>query len=520
MNVAENKHQNLLQLENVPLTLKDIEHFLDEQAKRKIAFHSIDIRINNQNVMRTSWAPYSLEDTHLLYSLSKTFTAIAIGFAVQEGLLTVDEKITDIFSDLLSYRASEGMEQVTIHHLLSMNTGHATEPLMFQFEENLVQHFLESYIRYEPGTHFIYNTPATYVLSAILQAKSGQTLTAFLKSRLFEPLEMSRKIWSQQSKDGVDIGGSGLNVTLDDISKLGQFFLNRGTWNGEQVLDSAWIDRMMTVWSDNAATGGEGNWGMGYGYQMWKCDYNDAIRGDGMYGQLMVIVPSLNTVVSATAGMNDVAAELKLIYDCILDPIAKNLEEQFTASNVLEDDPIWERLNSLELNIDYLDDLDKALVIRGEGDSQEFVAKMHGRYELANFYHAMTYPQFKTIAISSGQEGEIVLDLIDNSDATSRLVLVQGAWQKMQLAPTVFSDNMQGFRYSQVEKLYRDIALRLHPSSDASRLCFDLVFYKSPASQRWIIETKADNCILISIQNMHGMMSVDYKGLAIKKELA
>jgi CubicO group peptidase (beta-lactamase class C family) len=176
------------------------------------------------------WAPYSAEKPHSLFSLSKSFTSTAIGLAVEEDLLTVDDFVISYFPEDTPKEVSENLAKLRIKHLLSMSTGHdvdTTEHVVTKENGNWVQGFLELPIEHEPGTFFVYNTGATYILSAIIQKITGKTLIEYLAPQLFEPLGIEGASWESCPR-GINIGGFGLSIKTEDIAKLGQLYLQKG----------------------------------------------------------------------------------------------------------------------------------------------------------------------------------------------------------------------------------------------------------------------------------------------------
>ena len=307
-----------------------IGRFIDAvSANDKLELHGIAILKNGKLIAEGAFTPYNLERPTMLFSLSKTFAATAIGFLVQEKKLQLTDKLIDLLSDDAPDQPGVLWHEVTVHHLLSMNTGQVIEPEIFSDEPGATARFFDQPIIHTPGTHFLYNTAATYMLSAIVQKITGDRLRDYLMPRLFAPLGIDEPFWQQI--DGIDAGGFGLMLKPLDIAKFGQFCLNRGTWNGERLLDSNWFDKAFRVYSDNGATGGKADWGAGYGYQCWRCEPG-CWRGDGAFGQYCVILPEQNAVVAITAGLSDMQAVLTILWRELLPGLsAKGNEAADTA---------------------------------------------------------------------------------------------------------------------------------------------------------------------------------------------
>jgi Beta-lactamase len=212
-----------------------------------------------------------------------------------------------------------------VKHLLCMGTGHAKDTTASLRETpdttTWAKTFLALPVEFEPGTHFLYNTGATYMLSAIVQKATGQNVLEYLKPRLFEPLGIEGMDWENNS-EGVAVGGYGLRVRTEDIAKFGLLYLQKGKWNGKQILPAAWIEDATTSHIDNSTVRPKGktpddDWAQGYGYQFWRCTHN-AVRGDGAFGQFCIMMPEQNTVVAITSESFDLQGSMNLIWNNLL----------------------------------------------------------------------------------------------------------------------------------------------------------------------------------------------------------
>lgn len=295
-----------------------IEAFENKTADRGLMeMHSFMLLRHGQVAAEGWWAPHSPDYRHSLYSLSKSFTSTAVGFAVTEGLISVDDFVISYFPEDLPSEVNDNLAAMRIRHLLTMSTGHAEdtlEPMLENAEGNWVKVFLDMPVVYEPGTHFLYNTGATYMLSAIIQKVTGSRMLDYLKPRLFEPLGIEDPVWEVCPK-GIDIGGYGLSIKTEDIAKFGQFYLQRGRWDGRQLLPLDWVEaatgRQISN-SDNPENGGD--WEQGYGYQFWMCRHN-SFRGDGAYGQYCIVIPGQDAVFAANCAVEDMGLMFDLVWD-------------------------------------------------------------------------------------------------------------------------------------------------------------------------------------------------------------
>lgn len=296
--------------------------FIDAIEKSKIEFHSFMVIRHGHVVAEGWWAPYAAPLKHTLYSLSKSFTSTAVGFAVSEGRLKVEDKVISFFPDDVPAEISANLAAMRVKDLLTMSTGHAKEPAVRAAADTTwVKTFLAQPVEFEPGTHFLYNTSATYMCSAIVQKLTGQTLMAYLKPRLFDPLGIEGMDW-EMSPQGINTGGYGLRVRTEDIGRFGQLYLQKGMWQGKPLLPASWIDEA-TGKQVNSAPGNpaqhtaDNDWAQGYGYQFWRCTPG-GYRGDGAFGQLCVVSPDKDAVIVVTEESFDMQASMKLVWNHLL----------------------------------------------------------------------------------------------------------------------------------------------------------------------------------------------------------
>lgn len=290
--------------------------FLDAVREQQVELHSFMLLRRGQVAAEGWWAPYRPEYPHMLFSLSKSFTSTAIGLAEAEGLLSVNDPVIGFFPNEVPDTVSDNLAAMEIRHLLMMGTGHAADVTgSVQKDDNWVKGFLREPVEYAPGTHFAYNSAATYMLAAILQQVTGQPLLAYLKPRLFAPLGLSEGTWETCPR-GIAAGGWGLNLTTEDIAKFGQLYLQRGEWEGEQILPAAWVEKATSFQISND-DGRANDWTQGYGYQFWRSRHG-AYRGDGAFGQYCIVMPEQEAVLAVTSGVADMQAVLDIVWDKLL----------------------------------------------------------------------------------------------------------------------------------------------------------------------------------------------------------
>jgi len=318
-----------------------ILNYLQAVDRLKLDLHSIMFIRNGYVIAEKWWAPYRAELKHTMYSVSKSFTSSAVGIAVTDGLLSLDDHIIDFFPGELSEMTQDNFKLVTIRNLLMMSTGQEQDLLNLVFHEKTadwVAKFFSIPVKFQPGYGFEYNSGATYMLSVIVQKVTGESLCDYLRSRLFQPLGIADYVWDV-CPQGYTAGGWGLNLRTEDLAKFGQLYLQQGQWDGRQILSPQWINEAAS-WqisnrpNEDSATPVDVNatyWG--YGYQFWMGP-RDSYRAEGAFGQASVVVPSHNLVVAYTSGIgNEPAKCLDLIWECLMpalnnNPLPSNSEAQ------------------------------------------------------------------------------------------------------------------------------------------------------------------------------------------------
>ena len=222
-------------------------------------------------------------------------------------------------------RVGDGLGGLRVRHLLSMSTGHALDGLDSVSEEGgWARHLVAVPVAHEPGTHFMYETGATYLLAAIATRITGERLLDQLTPRLLAPLGIEGATW-ERSPDGIDVGGFGLAMTTEDIATFGQLLLQHGAWQGRQLVPAAWVATATTTHISNGDPAAASDWTQGYGFQFWRSRH-DSYRADGAFGQLCVVLPDHDVVVAVTAGLRDMQAEMNVLWDTLLPALAADRE--------------------------------------------------------------------------------------------------------------------------------------------------------------------------------------------------
>jgi CubicO group peptidase (beta-lactamase class C family) len=324
---------------------RGIGMFLDAvETAPDIEPHSLMILRHGHVVASGWWAPYSSDRLHLLYSLSKSFTATAAGFAVAEGLVRLDDTVISYFPEFEAEITDPRSRAMLVRHVASMASGHVAETFeraVALDPDEIVRGFLLLPPDREPGTVFAYNQPATYSLAAIVQKATGQTLTEYLRPRLFDPLGIGEVVWLQRPA-GRDIGFSGLHATTDAVAKLGLLYLQGGVWEGKQLLPIAWVAEATRSHVSNAGEPSP-DWQQGYGFQFWMSRHG--YRGDGAYGQFCVVLPEHDAVIAMTAA----AADMQALLDAMWEHVVPALGTASHTGRDGEDAALARRLSRLEL---------------------------------------------------------------------------------------------------------------------------------------------------------------------------
>jgi CubicO group peptidase (beta-lactamase class C family) len=297
-----------------------------EAADQEIdAMHSFILVRHGQVIAEGWWTPYDAKTPHVLYSLSKSFTSTAVGLAIAEGKFSLDDEVMKFFPEDAPAEPSANLRAMRVRDLLRMNTGHQTEAQLFRGEPGKAQDltwtrkFFAHPVPFKPGTHFLYNSPATYMLSAIVQKTTGQTVLDYLRPRLFEPLGFENPTWVA-SPQGISAGAYGLMARTEEIARFGQLYLQKGLWKGRQLVPASWVEEATALQTSNGSSP-KSDWDQGYGFQFWRSRHN-SYRGDGAFGQYCLIIPELDAVVAITSGVRDMQRVMNLVWEKLL-PVMK-----------------------------------------------------------------------------------------------------------------------------------------------------------------------------------------------------
>jgi CubicO group peptidase (beta-lactamase class C family) len=298
----------------------DLLAFIEAADKEIDTMNSFVLVRHGHVVAEGWWAPYDRDTPHMLYSLSKSFTSTAVGFALAEGKLHLDDQVIKFFPDEAPAEPSDNLRAMRVRDLLRMNTGNQLEAPIRVNEptnktETWVKTFLSHPVPFKPGTHFLYNSPATYMLSAIVQKVTGMTVLEYLRPRLFDPLGFKDPAWVS-SPQGITAGAYGLSVRTEEIARVGELYLREGMWNGKQLIPATWVQQATSIQTSTGSAPAS-DWDQGYGYQFWRSRHN-SFRGDGAFGQYCLVIPELDAVVAITSGVRNMQQVMNLVWDKLL----------------------------------------------------------------------------------------------------------------------------------------------------------------------------------------------------------
>jgi CubicO group peptidase (beta-lactamase class C family) len=342
---------------------------------------------------------------------------------VAEGKLSISDPVLKFFPEDAPADPSKNLGLMRVRDLLRMATGQRAEDIAtfpFLSNKDLVKAFLEMPVVDKPGTHFIYNTEATYMLSAIVQKVTGQTVLEYLRPRIFEPLGISNPTWTM-SAQGVCFGGFGLSIRTEDIARFGQLYLQKGQWNGRQLIPESWVAAATSLQIANGSDP-DSDWDQGYCYQFWRCTHG-FYRGDGAFGQYCVVMPQYDAVIAITSGTKDLPNVLKIVWDKVL-PAFK---DSALPADPESDRKLTEKLASLSLATQ-----------TGQANSPT-AAKVAGKRYIFDANKA----SIESISLAQGADGNYTISS-RMGGADQSVVCGQGAWVKGKVSPGARADLLAG----------------------------------------------------------------------------
>ena len=292
--------------------------------------HGLIVRQGGRTLIETYRAPCGPADRHQLFSLSKSFTSTAFGIASGEGRVSLEDKLVDFFPEYVTDKVGERMRRITMRDLLTMSSGHAACCLLgprysrlgngrhFDNDRPWVQNILEDELAFEPGSQFVYNSGATYLVAAVLRKATGQGVLDYLRPRFLRPAGIADDVVWDRDPEGIELGGWGFNLSVRDIAAAAEVWLHHGKGpDGRQLIPEDYMRLATSRQISNGNPAEPSDWSQGYGFQFWQCQHG-CFRGDGASGQIAVMIPAYDAIVAATAGLIDMQRELDVVWDELL----------------------------------------------------------------------------------------------------------------------------------------------------------------------------------------------------------
>jgi CubicO group peptidase (beta-lactamase class C family) len=278
---------------------KLIDNFVKRINAEKLRVEGIAIYSVDEKLAEYRWIPDLARN---IYSHTKSFTATAVGIALDERRLSLEDKLIDYFPDKVTDDPSYLLKKIKLKHLLTMSSGFNKPLLMGAMRRagtgmpDYIKYMLSQKVQVTPGTKFCYSTADSILAARMVEKRVGKKLTQYLYEKLFEPLNIGYPRW-EHCPMGHPCGGGGMCLTLDDMAKLGQLYLNEGVWNGKKIVSLDWIKQATSKQIDTPVQD-DNDWLCGYGYQFWLSPYSNAYRADGAHGQVTTVLPAAQLVVS------------------------------------------------------------------------------------------------------------------------------------------------------------------------------------------------------------------------------
>lgn len=295
------------------VSAKVVNEFFKNAEDKGLEYHSLMIVRNGKVAVEWYNEPFDKNTTHSVYSVSKSFTATAVGFAVCEGLVSLDDKLLDFFPEYAPENPDKRFDKLTIHNLLRMSSGKQPSFLADKAKINWIEDYINSPWVFEPGEKFLYINENIYMLSAIINRVTGMSMREYLRPRLFEPLGIDFPFWETDA-NGIEAGGWGLYLKTEDLTKVMLCYLKNGKYKGEQVIPAEWVKLATSKQIDNEYNRPGSDSSYGYGYCFWL-DHLGGFRADGMFSQFGIAFPQHNAVVVVTSSITEEQAGLDGIFE-------------------------------------------------------------------------------------------------------------------------------------------------------------------------------------------------------------
>ncbi len=311
--------------EEVGVSSAVIKSMLDEMEKADVELHSLIIIRHGKVAVECYKSPLTASDTHMVYSVSKSFTATAYGFALEEGYLTKDTLFLDVFPEYRPKKEDKYLEKLRVLDLVAMTSGKRV-PTKGRRYDDWIKVFVESKWDFEPNTDWRYVNDNFFILSAVISKLTKMSLTEYLTPRLFEPLGIEVPVWECSPK-GIEAGGWGLFLKTEDIAKLILCYMNGGKYNNKQVIPEWWTKEATSYQNDNSSSQSKLDSKAGYGYGFWRCaGMKNTYRCEGLYSQYAIAIPDYDACVITTSSNTNLQQTLDILW--------KYIENAFTTEGV------------------------------------------------------------------------------------------------------------------------------------------------------------------------------------------
>lgn len=303
---------------------------LREIDTRGISMHSFLFCKDNCLVAEGYYAPVKKNDLHRMFSVTKSFVSIAIGFLQEEGRLSLDDSIVKFFPEYVpnTSEAHPWLLATTIRDMLSMRSCHASTTYdKFSSKTDWVKSFFTVAPTHNPGTVFHYDTSSSHTLCALVEKLTGMKMLDYLRNKVLNEIGFSKEAYCLTDGFGVSMGGSGLMATSRDLMLFALLILNNGKLNGKQYISADYIKESTSFQTATCVTGPVPSESQGYGLQFWIGEHNSIVCY-GMGGQLAILLPEYNTAIVTTADTQGYQGGNQVIYDAIFRHILPELEKK------------------------------------------------------------------------------------------------------------------------------------------------------------------------------------------------
>lgn len=457
---------------------KAIMTFLDSAAASRHEFHSFMFLRHGKVIAEGWWNPYRSDLKHTLYSTSKSFTSTAIALAVKENRISIEDKVISFFPEYLPDTVSPFLSELTIKDLLSMSTGQRRESSTTTGE--WIRDFLATPVPIKPGTIYRYSSMASFMLSAIVQKVTGEKVIDYLTPRFFVPLGIEGADW-ETNPEGINTGGWGLRLKTEDLAKFGQFYLQKGKWNGKQILPEKWVEEAtsLKIYQNAEMTQAQRDSShdglQGYCYQFWRARHN-SYMANGAFGQFVLIMPEKDAVVIFTAESPDMWGELDMVWKYLYPGIhEESLPEDAELASKLK-----QRLASL------------ALPVPEKNENAAVSSMVSGKtIKLAD-------NQRNIISMSLQFSDQLCQLILKTKSASYDLIFASGRWHSGETTmhgPSIFSraaGNLEGLPPFKIAGAYT--------WKDDKSLELTLKYIDCMHTQRFLLTFTEDNKVLIDIK--------------------